>query len=121
MRHNYAPNAAGAPADGTISTAKLADGAVTTAKLAAGGVTGAKIGPAAVKNYAFTGRNGAGNITVTGLAVGDRLQFVYNETDDADATASFTSPVTVTDTLAQSSGIDLSAKKFVMSVLIATA
>lgn len=89
--------------------------------LSPGQITGAKIADGTIKTKVFTGRNGAGNITVSGLAVGDRIQSVVNLTDGSDATADFTTPVGTANTLAQSSASDYSAKKFVLTAIIAAA
>lgn len=86
-----------------------------------GSVAGSKLASGLIKYKVFTGNNGAGNITVSGLAAGDRVQSVINLTDEADATASFTSPVATANTLAQSSASDLSAKKFLAVLLPASA
>ena len=59
------------PADGTVSTAKLADLSVTTAKLAAGAVTEAKLSTP-VPNSALTG-SGAITINSTSVALGGSI------------------------------------------------
>ncbi len=61
----------------TPGTNAIADNAVTTAKLAAGAVTLPKIGIAGIKCLAAAGKNGAGAVTLTGTAVGDRVVAVF--------------------------------------------
>ena len=62
------------------------------------------------------GRNGAGNITLTGLAAGDVISHVQNVTDGGNITSSFTSPVASANTLAQIAATDLSAKTILVTV-----
>lgn len=76
----------------------------------------AALGTGAIKVLEFTGRNGTGNITVTGLAVGDVILHCQNKTDGTNATASYTAKVATADTLVQSSASDLSAKTMLLTV-----
>lgn len=103
MRINYAPNAAGAPADGTISAAKLSAAAVTAPKVAAG----------VYKYRIVTGRNGTGNLTVSGAAGTDTLEEVLNITDGGSILADFNATVG-TGLIAQTSSTDYSAKKLMI-------
>lgn len=96
MRINRAPNSASAPADASV--------------------TGPKLGAGAVKTVQTVGRNGAGNITVNGLAAGDVILFAQNVTDGGNATTSFTGTIASANTLAQLSASDLSAKTFLLTL-----
>ena len=70
-----------------------------------------------LKQYLFTGKNGAGAITLTGTAVGDKVcGHVINETDLTNDSANFEATITVANQIQQSSASDLSTKKF--SVLL---
>lgn len=70
-----------------------------------------------------TGRNGAGAITLAGVAadqtvaVGDRVVSVVNLTTPADASASFEAAITVAGQIQQTSASDLSASKFLVYTL----
>jgi hypothetical protein len=66
--------------------------------------------------YVATGHNGAGNVTVTGALNGDVIDQVVNITSGGDVTSGFTSPLTVDNTVAQTSGTDLSAAKLLFIV-----
>ncbi len=72
---------------------------------------------AAMKFLSFTGRNLAGAITVTGLAVGDRVVGINSTTDGGSSVALFESTVTVANELQQSSATDLSTKKYTILVI----
>lgn len=72
-------------------------------------------GPNSIKFFSV-GNNGAGNVTVTGVLVGDNVEFVLNLTDGADATSSFEATVSVAGVVKQTSASDLSAKKLVFFV-----
>lgn len=98
------------------STVTPSDGSVVTAKLGDASVTGPKVGAGALKTVRTAGRNGAGSITVNGLAAGDVILFAYNETDNANATTSFTGTIASNNTLAQSSATDLSAKTILLTL-----
>lgn len=64
-------------AAGQIASAALAASAVTNAKIADATIHGAKLDPAALAVYLVDGQNeSTPAITVTGLAVGDRILFV---------------------------------------------
>lgn len=72
----------------------------------------------ALKFLSYTGRNGAGAITLTGAAVGDKVIGINNTTDGGSAAASFEATVTVADQVQQSSASDLSTKKY--TILLVT-
>ena len=63
----------------------------------------------------FNGRNGAGNFTVTGLKVGDRM-FWIQETGDTGTwtgnSGAFTATVASDDTLNQGSGTNLTSTSY---------
>jgi hypothetical protein len=91
-----------------------ADGSVTTAKLAAAAVTGPKLATSAVKLLCATGRNGAGSMTLATAASTDVLCSVTNLTDGGDITADFST--VGTGTLTQTSSTDYSAKKLLVQL-----
>lgn len=91
-----------------------ADGSVTTAKLAAAAVTGPKLATGAVKLLCATGRNGAGSMTLTGATSTDVLCSVTNLTDGGDVTSEF--GALGTGTLTQSGSTDFSAKKLLVQL-----
>jgi hypothetical protein len=63
-----------------------------------------------------SGNNGAGAITIAGALVGDNVEFVYNATDDTDATSSFEATVSVSGQVQQTSASNLSAKTCIFHV-----
>ena len=81
-------------------------------------VTPANLGNVLAKIFpvTFTGRNGAGACTATGLAVGDRILGVSGLTSMGIASSSFESVVTVENQIQQSSASNLSAANFVAIV-----
>lgn len=66
--------------------------------------------------YTFTGNNGIGNITVTGLKATDNIVQVRGISNPGDYTSFFTSPIATNDTLHQSGAVDLSAQTFSIEV-----
>lgn len=65
------------------------------------------------KSKTFTGNNGAGSITLTGAAIGDKVAAVWIlDGSVADVTGEFESVITVTDQIQQSSAVDYSLKQF---------
>ena len=66
--------------DLNITLGKLAASAVSTAKVAAGAITPPKLSTTGIKFLRFGGKNGAGAITLTGAAVGDRVVFILGST-----------------------------------------
>jgi len=64
----------------------------------------------------FSGRATAGDVTLAGAKVGDKVLILTNLTDEADGSASFESTITVAGKIKQKGSTDLSAKKF--SVLL---
>jgi hypothetical protein len=110
----------GAFAADTATRALFADGIWNAAKLATNAVTGVKIASSALKYLAFTGRNLAGAITLTGAAIGDKVAGVANTTDGGSGAASFETTVTVADQIQQSAASDLSTKKYTVVLISAT-
>lgn len=110
----------GAFAADSATRALFADGIWNAAKLATNAVTGVKIASTALKYLAFTGRNLAGAITLTGAAVGDKVVGVANTSDGGSAASSFESTVTVADQIQQSAASDLSTKKYTVLLISAT-
>lgn len=106
--------------DANVTTAKILNANVTTAKLATDAVTGIKIASTALKYLAFTGKNGAGAITLTGAAVGDKVAGVANTTDGGSGASLFESTVTVINQIQQSSASDLSTKKYTVLLITGT-
>jgi hypothetical protein len=62
-----------------------------------------------LKYLSFTGHNGAGACTVTGLSVGDTVVGVVDLTAPGGASSSFEATVTIANQLQQSSATNLSA------------
>ena len=97
-----------------VTTAKLNDLAVTTDKVAGGAVTAPKLGSATQYQKFTTGKNGAGNITISGLKAGDELTsaVILGNPGGGGAntiTSAFTAVVAADNTLAQASITDYSA------------
>ncbi len=63
------------------------------------------------------GKNGAGALTLTGAAVGDKVIGVANLTTPGDLKASFETTITVVNQIQQSSATDLSAKQIQFMLL----
>jgi len=82
------------------------------------GAAQAALSGTSLKYLAFAGRASAGAITVTGLSVGDTVVGIVNLTDGVSSAASFEGTVSVINQLQQTSGTDLSAKKF--SIIVDT-
>lgn len=121
-------------ADDAVTAAKVADGAIdAAAKLAGGVVTPPKMAFAGIKAGHFIARNGAGAITLTGAAVGDRVIAGWKSGDASDHNtagegavtvlsafvALFEAAITVVDQIQQTSVSDLSDDKY--TVLLAPA
>lgn len=70
--------------------------------------------PAKTKVYSFTGRNGAGAVTLTGAAVGDVVLGVAGISTVGNAAASFESTITVVNQIQQSSASNLSAVTYLV-------
>jgi hypothetical protein len=101
-----------------VIAAKIGALAVTTAKINTKAVTGVKIDEAAFTTKMFTGKNLAGACTCTGAKVGDKVIGLVNWTDGTDDTAKFESTITVADQIQQSSATNLSAKAFMVHLLV---
>lgn len=96
----------------SVTSAKIAALAVTTAKVAAGAITGAKLDPAPFRHFVTLGRNGAGAVTATGAAVGDKVVAITDLTTAVAGEAIFESTITVVNQIQQSSALDKSAVKY---------
>lgn len=70
--------------------------------------------PAKTKVYSFTGRNGAGAVTLTGAAVGDVVLGVAGISSVGNAAASFEATISVINQIQQSSASDLSAVTYLV-------
>lgn len=89
----------------TLSADKIENGVLTLAKFLNTGV----------KSYGFTGRNGAGAITLTGAAINDRVVALFQtDATNADARTLFQSAITVTNQIQQTSAANLSANRFIV-------
>lgn len=129
-------------ADGTIVAGQLADGAVTTAKILAANVTPPKMVFTGTKSIQFVGKAAAGAITITGLAVGDRVIAGWLSGDASDLNtkgnggggagtgvcttlaafvAVFEAAVTVADQLQQTQAADLSDNVYTAILIPAAA
>ncbi len=112
-----------------VTAAELAAGAVTTAKILAGNVTLPKIAVTGIKTLRFDGRNGAGAITLTGAAVGDRVVAIWgNSITAADGTTvvgtiptQFEAAITVVNQIQQADVADLTGFDYVVILFPATA
>lgn len=113
----------------------LADGSVTTAKIAAAAVTGAKLIGTSMSWGMFDGRNGAGACTLTGAVVGQRVLVGLPMGDASDENtkgsgvcttratfvALFETAITVADQIQQTSASDLSDNVYMVILLPAAA
>lgn len=94
----------------------VADGSITTAKLASNAVTGAKINSASLfLQFQISGRNGAGAVTLTGAAVGDKVVAIWaldGMNPLASGASDMESTITVTNQIQQSSGSDKSSVQY---------
>lgn len=110
---------------GSISPASFTSAGVCATNLAVTDITGGASLPSnavggtalsagAQRLLPFTGRNGAGACTCTGLKVGDTVTGIVNVTDSSNDAAKFEATVTVVNQLQQSDAGDLSAKKFIV-------
>lgn len=70
--------------------------------------------PTTQKIYSFTGRNGAGAITLTGAAVGDKVLGVAGISTVGNAAASFETTITVVNQIQQSAAGDLSSNTYLV-------
>ena len=70
--------------------------------------------PDNTKVYSFTGRDGAGAITLTGAAVGDKVLGVAGISTVGNAAASFESTITVANQIQQSSASNLSTVTYLV-------
>ncbi len=98
----------------------LASLSVTSGKLAAGAVIAGKIGYNAVKPYQAVGVSAAGPITVTGVAVGDKVEVAFGWVTSAGTivgldSTHFEATVTVANQIQQLSA-DLSLNTYLFLV-----
>jgi hypothetical protein len=130
------PQGAAALADDSVTAAKIADGAIDdAAKIGGGVVTPPKLVGTGMKWGHFVARNGAGAITLTGAAVGDRVLGGWKSGDASDhntagegsvaTTAAFVAlfeaAITVVNQIQQASATDLSDNKYTVILLPAAA
>lgn len=105
---------------GAVGTSQITDGSIATADLAGSAVTGAKLATGYQKLLTFTGINGAGAVTLTGAAVGDRV-LVAGITTPGNAAALFETVITVINQIQQASATDLSSSNYVATLIPASA
>lgn len=119
-------------ADGFLSAdaagrAKMADAFVTTAKIGGAQVTPAKLVQTGMKHLRFDGRNGAGAITLTGSAVGDRVLFILGVISATGVSVVGTIPtqfeatISVVDQIQQADAGDLSGNDYWVVLIPASA
>ena len=112
-------------ADLAVTTGKIALASVDTAQLAAGAATLPKFDHTGIKVLRFDGKNGAGAITLTGAAVGDRVLAVFGVTSATGATVvggtDFETAITVINQIQQSLAGDLSGNDYVALLIPAQA
>lgn len=113
-------------ASDAVTTDKILAANVTTAKFAAGAVTLPKVTTTGIKTLAAAGRNGAGAITLTGAAVGDRVLTSFGAPTAGGALAApaagvFEAAITVVNQIQQASASDLSANTYVHILIPAAA
>ena len=112
-----------AAANRFVASPDNASGAVTLRALVNrdlpdGVVSGKKMAASAFISKGFPGRNGAGAITIGGGAVGDQVLALFSFTDGTEYSGSFESVLTVVNQIQQSDVADLSAKKFLLILLV---
>lgn len=80
-------------------------------------VTPANLGPiiSGFKTFTFTGKNGAGDCTVSGLLSTDTLLSVAGMTTPGNASASFSATLKA-DAITQSSASNLSAETYILTI-----
>ena len=111
----------------TVEAGGTIDVSAGTATLGAGGVTLPKIDAAGIKCLAAAGKNGAGAVTLTGAAIGDRLVAVFGAPTAGGALevkvpgTDFEAAVTVADQIQQLSAGNLSANTYVFVLIPAAA
>lgn len=98
--------------DSAVTTVKLNDAAVTTQKMGAAAATLPKVSFAGLKVLRFDGINGAGAVTLTGAAVGDRVVAILGTVVTSGVSivggADFESVISVVDQIQQAATGDLS-------------
>ena len=111
----------------TVESGGTIDASAGTTTLKAGSVALTKIGITGIKCLAAVGKNGAGAITLTGAAVGDRLVAVFGAPSAGGALEAkvpgtdFEAAVTVADQIQQASVSNLSANTYVFVLIPAAA
>ncbi len=111
----------------TVEAGGTIDASAGTATLKGGAVALTKINVTGIKCLAAAGKNGAGAITLTGAAVGDRLLAVFGAPTAGGALEAkapgtdFEAAVTVADQIQQSSASNLSANTYIFILIPAAA
>lgn len=109
----------------SVDSDQYVDGSIDTVHLSAGAATPPKIATTGIKYLKFDGKNGAGAITLTGAAVGDRVFAIFG-VKGSDATmvaggTDFESTITVVNQIQQSLAGDLSGNDYIAILLPAAA
>jgi hypothetical protein len=111
----------------TVEAGGIIDASAGTAILGPGAVTLPKIDATGIKCLATAGKNGAGAITLTGAAIGDRLIAVFGAPTGGGALETkvpgmdFEAAVTVPDQIKQVSASNLSSRTYVFILIPAAA
>ncbi len=111
----------------TVESGGTIDASAGTTTLKAGSVALTKVSITGIKCLAAAGKNGAGAVTLTGTAVGDRVVAVFGAPTAGGALevkvpgTDFESAVTVADQIQQSSVSNLSANTYVFILIPAAA
>lgn len=111
----------------TVESGGTIDAAAGTTTLKAGSVALTKIGLTGIKCLAAAGKNGAGAVTLTGAAVGDRLVAVFGAPTAGGTLETkvpgtdFEAAVTVENQIQQASASNLSANTYVFILIPAAA
>jgi|SRR6185369_2487932 len=111
----------------TADAVTVGTGAIGTTELAAGAATLPKITLTGLKFLRFDGKNGAGAVTLTGAAVGDRVAFILGVVSATGVSVVGTIPtqfeatITVTDQIQQADVANLSGNDYWVVLLPATA
>jgi len=105
----------------------ILDASAGTTILGPGAVTLSRIDATGIKCLAASGKNGAGAVTLTGAAIGDRLVAVFGAPNGGGALEAkvpgtdFEAAVTVADQIQQVSASNLSSRTYVFILIPAAA
>ncbi len=111
----------------TVEAGGIIDASAGTTILGPGTVTLPRIDATGIKCLAAAGKNGAGAVTLTGAAIGDRLVAVFGAPTGGGALEAklpgtdFEAVVTVADQIKQVSASNLSSRTYVFILIPAAA